>query len=223
MRRLFIFSFFLMLATGCGDGGYIGDLDETSYSKAVPKNKQNELNGIYYNMDSVEKYVIESYNDFALKKICNEIIEKTIRKNRKLEYSNELGEFYGFVLSKDAWDTLHHYNYQESDVSSTDKTKEIVLTGRDPYKEKGIYEDMVFNNTGLENKHPLLYSRAKTLFFQTEQPDIFDLQVDNSASTYVEYSIKVRYKQLDDQYIAFTVSAVGTKLSIKVTQKSDIK
>ena len=223
MRRLFFLSFFLMLATGCGDGDNLGDLEETSYSKAVPKNKQNELQGISYDMDSVEKYVIESYNNYVLNKMCNEVIEKTIRRNRQLEYRNDLGEFFGFSLSKEIWDSLLYYNYKKSDVSSTDKNKEIFLTGREPYKNNGIYEDMVFNNEEMEARHPLLYARAKALFYQREQPNIIDLQLDNSASSYVEYSIKVRYKYLDDQYISFTITAMGSKLSIKVTQKSDAK
>ncbi len=227
-RLIFIPLLLLLIMAGCESdsmeesGGSDDNLTTPSFAQSNTKNSNVPLNGLNYNMDSVMRQVIIKFNFLSINQVCDEVLANMIRKNKKLEYSTELGEFYGFVFTKDTWDSLHYYGYDESDISSTSPNKEIYLVGRAPYKERGIYEDMVVNNANKDVKHPKLFERGVEEYFKKQQPKVYDLSIADQASSYIEYNAKISFTSGNDEYITFSVNAENQKIVIKV-DKSDIK
>lgn len=210
--------FLLVFAASCDDddADKYGDYITTgSTSKTVP-NMGESVNGIYFSMDSISHQVIIKTCQKKIGDICVKIIEDLVKKNKKLEYKNELGDQFGYSLDKQIMDSLAYYNYTSADIGTSVDDNEILLYGITPYREKGIWENITVTNANFEKDHPKLFAKGEALFFKTNNPAMKDLTVENQGGNFVEYNGKVRFADGNEQYVHFTAANKSQKLELEI-------
>ena len=226
MKRFFIIPLFFLLLSGCesdtieGASSSNDELTETQFNKQDAQYSKTKLNGLGYNIDSVSNAAITMYNSLRISEICEKIVENLIRKNTKLEYSNDLEDVNCFYFTQETWDSLKYYNYTKEDVSSTNKKVEIYVSGKSPYISSGLYENITVNIKDMEKLHPKLYEKGIAEFFRTKKPKVFELNIDNQSSNKIEYSAKIKFTDGADEYIIFSVSNEGQKIVVRLANAS---
>ncbi len=220
-KRLLIFSMLILGLTGCGEdeeGSELPPGNERAIKQPNPDERYNRVGGIIFNKDSVVRAAILQYNFLSIADIATEHLEKIIKSNRTLLYTDDLGSCYGYLMNSSIWDSLKYFGYQQSDVSNSNKEKDIYLSGRNQYKDKGQFEDVVISNEGLQEKHPKLYEWAVAEFYKRESPTISDLTIPDQSGVAVEYIAKVKLTSGTEQYISFVVTLEKQQIVVKLNK-----
>ena len=219
MKNLLPLILFCLLATGCVDE----EADEgsdfisaESMSKENASRKNESVGGLHYSMDSISHEIICKTSSIALKNLCLEIVERLAKKDRVLEYTNNLGPKYAYHLSQPILDSLAIYNYDKSNMGTNSDQYELTLHGIAPYKNKGLWENFTVKGVDFEKKHPILYQRAKQEFFNKEKPEITELAIENQGGNFVEYNAKIKFASGNEKYIHFTVTNKSQAIVLEI-------
>ena len=202
-----------MLIVGCGSDP-IEDSIEESELRTEPGVKKNDSTGNGekpITIDSAARYALIQYNNIRINELGGEIVEKLLKKNRVLEFSNALGDVYGYAFTKEIKDSLTYFGFQPGDISYTDPKKDIYLSGRRSYVENGTWEKTEINNKNIETKYPNLYKKALERFFLTAKPKIIEINVADRAGNTIDYCEKVSFSDGQEQYICFSIQTSSLK------------
>ena len=221
MKNILLFVL-LLVFTGCADDT-IEDHVSKSTAPDAPKKKEvnstnagNLVNGLPYNPDSTHREAIIKFNEIKIIEIGNLMLENILKKNKKLEFQNDIQEAYGYFFTQDVWDSLAALGFPKNEVSMGEESAPIMLEGKPPYIDKGIWEEQKFNNNDMRSKHPILFKRAVDRFMSSEHPKINDVTMENQGGSFVDYSLKVSYNISNDQYIYYTVSNTNQRIVVTV-------
>ncbi|PQJ12669.1 hypothetical protein CJD36_002685 [Flavipsychrobacter stenotrophus] len=193
--------------------------DTGSQPNTIRRNEAT-IEGLTYNIDSITYKALILYNKVNVNSICAGIIVGIIERDKKIAFQSEIQTLYCFQVSKEDIDSLKQYGFNESDISHTDATKPIYITGAAQYSAKGLWETVRLGNVDYEKKYPKLYREACAIFLRNKAPRITSVTVTDQASKYVDYSAEFQYNDDQNVYIYFTVKNVNQKIEIMLN-KSD--
>ena len=216
MKKLLIIPL-LFLFIGCSSDPVEESIDDSiDRNEGATKNSDGEKNnknteGQSFGVDSATRFAVLQYNKLKICEYGGQLIENILKKNKILEFSNKLGDEYGYTSSKDIKDSLVYYGYADSDISFTNQNKEIYLSGRDIYTAKGIWEKAEVNIQNIETKFPKLYKRAITLFYQRDNPKVQEVNIADQAGNTIDYCARIGFNDGQEEYICFTVQTANQK------------
>jgi hypothetical protein len=220
MRKLLFLSFILLALASCDDDpdDKYSDFVEGQNTKSTASKSGESVNGLYFSMDSVTKYVIAKSNEQIINEEAVRIIQQLVKKEMVPEYNNELGKKFGYNLTKEIKDSLAYYNYLDGDIGPIGKNGEnsIILYGTSPYKEKGIWEEIIVLNKDIEKNHPALFQKACANFFKNQNPQMSGIVIENQGGNFIEYNANITYSSGNEHYVHFRVANKNEKLAITI-------
>ncbi len=230
MYRIFaLLACSMVLLSGCSDeetptvytspDNEISQTDTGGQPKTIRRNEAT-IEGLTYNIDSVTYQALVLYNKVTINSICSGIVTGIIEKDKKIAFKSEIQTLYCFEVSKEDIDSLKQFGFSESDISHTDVTKPIYITGANQYAAKGLWETVRVSNIDFETKYPKLYQSATQVFLKNKGPHISSVTVTDQASKYVDYNAEFQYSDDQNVYIYFTVKNVNQHINITLN-KSD--
>ena len=219
MKKLLLIPI-LFLFIGCSDDPIEDSLDESNLKREIPLKSDGSIaENKPVDADSAARYALLQYNKIKIYELGNEIIENLLRKNRRLEFSNQLVNQYGYSFSKDIRDSLNYYGFTDKEIGYGDANKDIDLIGQSPYLENGIWEKVMVKIKNFEAKHPVLYKQAIERFYEDNDPKIQEITISDRAGNVVDYCAKVRLNDGQEQYLCFSIETSNQKTI--VTLKKD--
>ena len=229
MYRLFLVPIVVLSLSSCSDTDDSKDIDAAarrSTENYLPQQKPlksgySSVEGISFNIDSITNQALLQYNKIHIETTCKDIVENMLSKNKKLESDANGVAIYGFEIPKYAIDSLKYYNYSITDIGYSDKSKTIYIVGHSPYKERGIWDDVIIKTDNFELQHPELYKKAVTAFINVKKPKLINVTATDQASKYIDYTAEYEYADGVNGYIYFTVKNENQKLAIALNKSEN--
>lgn len=179
------------------------------------------VDGIRYHEDSTALQALLLYNKATINSMCADILQQLIHKNQEVELVNSMQTVYGFRLSKDKLDSLAYYNIRKEDIGINDRSKPIFISGTEPYTNRGLYENSRIMITDFEERYPVLYKYATSVFLAANKPKLISMVTNAESTKYVDYDAEFQYTSGQAVYLDYSVKAEHQRIAVVLNKEED--